>query len=112
MNIDTLAPWKLNALAAEKIMEIKAEYFLPYHYVIDSEIKNTPDYSTNIQAAFEVVEAMIKKGYSFQLNGFPASLESGYIATLFKDSVFETAAETPALAICRCALECVMEGGE
>lgn len=110
---------ELDALVAEKVMGIKLPTALIYRpcdvpdpKVLDDII--LPHFSTDIAAAWEVVEKM----KSFQLN---LSNGNGYWACFFKDNtkngewscpttITYESAETAPLAICLAALK-VMAGG-
>jgi hypothetical protein len=64
-----------------------------------------PHYSTDLSAAWQLVERIREPGHAFHLSRFDPCI---WLAT-FRDDGYAAQAETAPLAICRAALKAVRE---
>lgn len=75
---------------------------------------DVPKYSTDISAAWDIVQKMCKKHFRYEVGGNFMGLDHKYAAFdneqwADKNPLFKAFAETTPLAICRAALLAVME---
>jgi hypothetical protein len=103
---------KLDALVAELVMgwtdAVISNYPFQFHYLPNSDppYKRTPNFSTDIAAAWQVVEKM---GASFDKLTLVGSDAQTWRCSVLRDGIFPRVADAPSapLAICRAALACV-----
>lgn len=83
-----------------------------YHSEDDDEGEYLQSYSSDIAAAWLVVEAMRARGYSFEVGCNPDRKKTGYESTFWEPyekgkmvRMWEAEADTAPVAICRAALK-------
>lgn len=104
--------------AVRQITREDGYWIAPDVYIFESDALGTsllplPGYSTNVGAAWEVIDFVIAKGYEWHIAGPLGSSAPGWEATVNESEglVAKECGETVALAICRAALSTIRRQG-
>lgn len=122
MNIDEMqAGRKLDALIAKKVLGWRQEYTRRIDGGVDpiwkepeylvplwgDEAQKIPLFSTDIKAAWQVVEWLLEYGFPFELTW--VGIRHGWCCWFGSRAVASASVRQPALAICRAALKTVAD---